>query len=33
MSIGELLLRRLQEAGIGHLFGVPGDRVSWILQG
>jgi indolepyruvate decarboxylase len=25
MTIGEFLLRRLREAGIGHLFGVPGD--------
>jgi len=24
-SIGDFLLRRLQEAGIRHLFGVPGD--------
>jgi TPP-dependent 2-oxoacid decarboxylase len=34
MTVGEFLLRRLQEAGIGHLFGVPGDfnlelRSSW----
>ena len=25
MKIGDFLLRRLEEAGIGHLFGVPGD--------
>jgi indolepyruvate decarboxylase len=25
MKIGEFLLRRLEEAGVGHLFGVPGD--------
>ena len=24
-SIGDFLLRRLQEVGIRHLFGVPGD--------
>jgi indolepyruvate decarboxylase len=25
MKIGDFLLRRLEEAGVGHLFGVPGD--------
>ena len=25
MTIGDFLLRRLREAGVGHLFGVPGD--------
>jgi len=25
MVIGGFLLRRLQEAGIGHILGVPGD--------
>jgi hypothetical protein len=25
MKIGDFLLRRLEEVGIGHLFGVPGD--------
>lgn len=24
MTIGDFLVRRLQEAGIGHVFGVPG---------
>ena len=24
-SIGNFLLRRLQEAGVRHIFGVPGD--------
>ncbi|HEY2507805.1 MAG TPA: thiamine pyrophosphate-binding protein [Streptosporangiaceae bacterium] len=32
MSVGEFLLRRLQEAGIGHLFGVPGDFNLELLQ-
>jgi indolepyruvate decarboxylase len=32
MSIGDFLLRRLQEAGIGHLFGVPGDFNLELLQ-
>ena len=32
MTIGEFLLRRLQEAGIGHLFGVPGDFNLELLQ-
>ena len=31
-SIGEFLLRRLQEAGIKHLFGVPGDYNLALLQ-
>jgi indolepyruvate decarboxylase len=25
MTVGDFLVRRLQEAGIGHVFGVPGD--------
>ncbi|MEX0979373.1 MAG: thiamine pyrophosphate-binding protein [Pirellulales bacterium] len=29
MSIGEYLIRRLQDYGIGHVFGIPGD---YILQ-
>ncbi|MGW4768655.1 alpha-keto acid decarboxylase family protein [Nocardia sp. NPDC004278] len=32
MTIGEFLLRRLAEAGIGHLFGVPGDYNLELLQ-
>ena len=32
MSIGEFLLRRLAEAGIRHLFGVPGDYNLALLQ-
>src|SRR5215472_9653676 len=32
MTIGDFLLRRLQEAGIGHLFGVPGDFNLELLQ-
>src|SRR5215469_2084108 len=32
MTIGEFLLRRLAEAGIGHLFGVPGDFNLELLQ-
>ncbi len=32
MPIGEFLLRRLKEAGIGHLFGVPGDFNLELLQ-
>ena len=32
MTVGEFLLRRLQEAGIGHLFGVPGDFNLELLQ-
>jgi len=32
MSIGDFLLRRLREAGIGHLFGVPGDYNLALLQ-
>ncbi|MEX0675516.1 MAG: thiamine pyrophosphate-dependent enzyme [Pirellulales bacterium] len=27
MSIGEYLIRRLQDYGIGHVFGIPGDYV------
>ena len=27
MSIGEYLIRRLQDYGIGHVFGLPGDYV------
>ena len=29
LSIGEYLIRRLQDYGIGHVFGIPGD---YILQ-
>lgn len=32
MSIGDFLLRRLEEAGIRHLFGVPGDYNLELLQ-
>ncbi|MEV5835148.1 thiamine pyrophosphate-binding protein [Nocardia sp. NPDC052112] len=32
MRIGEFLLRRLAEAGIGHLFGVPGDYNLELLE-
>jgi indolepyruvate decarboxylase len=32
MTVGEFLLRRLREAGIGHLFGVPGDFNLELLQ-
>jgi indolepyruvate decarboxylase len=32
MTIGDLLLRRLKEAGIRHLFGVPGDYNLALLQ-
>jgi indolepyruvate decarboxylase len=32
MKIGDFLLRRLEEAGIGHLFGVPGDFNLELLQ-
>ncbi len=32
MAIGDFLLRRLREAGIGHLFGVPGDFNLELLQ-
>jgi indolepyruvate decarboxylase len=32
MTVGEFLLRRLHEAGIGHLFGVPGDFNLELLQ-
>src|SRR5215468_9475204 len=32
MSIGDFLLRRLEEAGIRHLFGVPGDYNLTLLQ-
>jgi len=28
LTIGDFLLRRLEEAGVGHLFGVPGDSTS-----
>jgi indolepyruvate decarboxylase len=31
-TVGEFLLRRLQEAGVGHLFGVPGDFNLELLQ-
>ena len=32
MTIGEFLLRRLEEAGLSHLFGVPGDFNLELLQ-
>jgi indolepyruvate decarboxylase len=32
MSIGNFLLRRLQEAGIEHIFGVPGDYNLELMQ-
>jgi TPP-dependent 2-oxoacid decarboxylase len=32
MTIGEFLLRRLKEAGVRHLFGVPGDYNLELLQ-
>jgi indolepyruvate decarboxylase len=32
MKIGEFLLRRLKEAGLRHLFGVPGDYNLELLQ-
>jgi indolepyruvate decarboxylase len=32
-AIGDFLLRRLREAGIKHLFGVPGDyNLAWVQQ-
>ncbi len=32
MKIGDFLLRRLEEAGVRHLFGVPGDYSLELLQ-
>ena len=32
MKIGDFLLRRLKEAGVRHLFGVPGDYNLVLLQ-
>jgi indolepyruvate decarboxylase len=32
MKIGDFLLRRLDEAGIGHLFGVPGDYNLMLMR-
>jgi indolepyruvate decarboxylase len=32
MTIGDFLLRRLEEAGVRHLFGVPGDYSLALLQ-
>jgi thiamine pyrophosphate-dependent acetolactate synthase large subunit-like protein len=32
MTVGNFLLRRLKEAGIGHMFGVPGDFNLELLQ-
>jgi indolepyruvate decarboxylase len=32
MTVGEFLLRRLEETGIGHVFGVPGDYNLELLQ-
>jgi indolepyruvate decarboxylase len=31
-AIGNFLLRRLQEAGIKHIFGVPGDYNLGLMQ-
>jgi TPP-dependent 2-oxoacid decarboxylase len=31
-AIGDFLLRRLQEAGIKHIFGVPGDYSLGLMQ-
>jgi indolepyruvate decarboxylase len=32
MKVGDFLLRRLEEAGVRHLFGVPGDYNLELLQ-
>jgi indolepyruvate decarboxylase len=32
MPVGEFLLRRIREAGVGHAFGVPGDYNLELLQ-
>lgn len=32
MTIADFLLRRLEEAGVGHRFGVPGDFNLELLQ-
>jgi indolepyruvate decarboxylase len=32
MKIGDFLLRRLEEADVRHLFGVPGDYNLALLQ-
>jgi indolepyruvate decarboxylase len=32
MKIGDFLLSRLKEAGVRHLFGVPGDYNLELLQ-
>jgi indolepyruvate decarboxylase len=32
MKIGDFLLRRLEETGVRHLFGVPGDYILPLLQ-
>ena len=32
MKIGDFLLLRLEEAGVRHLFGVPGDYNLELLQ-
>jgi indolepyruvate decarboxylase len=32
MRIGDFLLRRLDEAGVGHLFGVPGDYNLMLMR-
>ena len=32
MTVGDFLLRRIREAGIGHAFGVPGDYNLELLQ-
>ena len=31
-SIGNFLLRRLKEAGVKHIFGVPGDYSLALMQ-
>ena len=32
MTVGDFLLRRIREAGVGHAFGVPGDYNLELLQ-
>ena len=32
LSIGEYLIRRLQDYGIGHVFGIPGDYILRLLS-
>ena len=31
-TIGKYLLRKLQEYGIQHVFGIPGDYVLWLFH-